>query len=143
MNASTDHAAIRGIVAAALKGLHDRDAAAITALYAPDAVFISPPLSHKVDPAARRWLGTWQGPVEREAKELGLAASGDLAVWYGFFHTSATTSGGENAAWWSERPSFSAAPATAGGSSRSTPPCHSGWTGAFLAATDLTPVSSE
>jgi len=142
MNASADHAAIRGIVAAALKGLHDRDAAAITALYAPDALIfdLAPPLSHRIDPAGlAAWLGTWQGSVEREAKELGLAASGDLAVWYGFFHTSATTSGGENAAWW-ERATIVFRRAGDGWKivqEHTSVPFR--MDGSFLAATDLTP----
>jgi ketosteroid isomerase-like protein len=103
MASHSDTESVRDTVAAMHKGLHDRDAAAVTALYAPDAVIfdLAPPLSHKVDQAElAAWLGTWKGPVMREAKELGTSVSGDLAVWHGYFHTTATTRGGEEAAWW-------------------------------------------
>jgi ketosteroid isomerase-like protein len=142
MNASADQAAIRGIVAALHKGLHDRDAAAITAHYEPDAAIfdLAPPLSHTVDRAGlAAWLGTWQGPVEREAKELGLTTSGDLAVWHGYFHTSATTPGGENAAWW-ERATIVFRRAGDGWKivqEHTSVPFR--MDGSFLAATDLTP----
>ncbi len=93
---------IRDIVAAVHKGLHDRDAAAVTAHYAPDAMIfdLAPPLSH-------RWTWRVSPPgsasgrgLSRAGGELRATVSGDLAVWHGCYTHSATTLGGERRAWW-------------------------------------------
>lgn len=103
MASDTDTSTVRDIVAAIHKGLHERDANAVTAHYAPDAVILdlAPPLSHPVNPAGlSAWIGTWQGPIACGSRELGIMVSGDLAVWHGYLHTRATTLGGERRAWW-------------------------------------------
>jgi ketosteroid isomerase-like protein len=99
----TDKTAIRAVVTAIHKALRDRDAAAVIAHYVSDAVLfdLAPPLSHTVDRSGLvAWLGTWKGPVEREARELGISVSPELAVWHGYFRTRATSTGGESATWW-------------------------------------------
>jgi ketosteroid isomerase-like protein len=142
MTAESDKTAIRDVIAAVHKGLHNRDAGAVTALYAPDAVIfdLAPPLSHAVDRAGlAAWLATWKGPVEQKAKELGVTVSGDLAVWHGYFHTTAVTSGGEPAAWW-ERATLVFRREGGGwriAQEHTSVPFH--MDGSFLAATDLTP----
>jgi ketosteroid isomerase-like protein len=103
MTTDADKTAIRAVVTAIHKGLRDGDAAAVTAHYVSDAMVfdLAPPLSHTVDRAAvAAWLGTWKGPVERQARELGITVSGDLALWHGYFRTTATTTAGDHAVWW-------------------------------------------
>ena len=61
----------------------DKDAAAIIACYAPDAVIYSlaPPLGERGldrdDLAA--WLATWNGPIHVDSQDVDLVVSGDLA----------------------------------------------------------------
>lgn len=142
MVSDTDASTVRDIVAAVHKGLHDRDAGAVTAHYAADAVIfdLAPPLSHPVDVAGlSAWIGTWQGPIACEAKELGTAVSGDLAVWHGYFHTRATTLSGERRAWW-ERATLVFSRGRDGWKivqEHTSVPFH--MDGSLLAATDLSP----
>jgi ketosteroid isomerase-like protein len=103
MTTDADKTAIRAVVTAIHKALRDRDAAAVIAHYVSDAVVfdLAPPLSHTVDRAGLvAWLSTRKGPVERKARELGITVGGDLALWHGYFRTSATTTGGDSAVWW-------------------------------------------
>jgi uncharacterized protein (TIGR02246 family) len=86
--ASRDEAEILALLGALRRAHHDKDAAAIAAAYAPDAVVcdLSPPLSHHgVDVAAKQaWLDTWDGPIEIEGRDLRLAVSDDLAFAHGY-----------------------------------------------------------
>jgi len=62
---------------------YDRDAGAIAACYAPDAVIYSlaPPLGTRgMDRnGTAAWLGTWDGPIHVDARDTALAVAGDLA----------------------------------------------------------------
>ena len=94
MGPNADAAAIRHAIEAVLRAFAARDANAVAASYAPDAVIfdLAPPLSRPVDAAEiAAWIATWRGPVVRTVRELGLDVSGDLAVWHGFIHTDTTT----------------------------------------------------
>ena len=142
MTTPTDAAAIRGTLDGMLRAFAARDARAAVAAYAPDAIIfdLAPPLSRRpsVEEIAA-WIGTWQGPLVRTTRELGLDVSGDLAVWHGYLHTAATTLGGEAAAWW-ERATFVLRPTDGGWrvvQEHTSVPFH--MDGSFLAATDLTP----
>jgi ketosteroid isomerase-like protein len=105
MAEQADKAAIRGIFEGIDKALHDRDAEAVVAGFAADALLfdLAPPLSRKIkveDVAA--WLNTWQGPVTRETHDLQITVNGELAFAHGYFRTKAITKdGGERAEWWS------------------------------------------
>lgn len=95
--------AIRTVIAELDEGLRKRDVASVARHHAADATIfdLAPPLSHRFDPAGlAAWISTWSSPVIRETRELGITVNGDLAVWHGFFHTSATTLDGEHRAWW-------------------------------------------
>jgi ketosteroid isomerase-like protein len=85
---------IRGLIEAVDKAHHDKDPAAIAAAYAADAVVsdLAPPLSHKgVDPEQKRaWLATWEGPVERESRDLKITVSGDFAFCHGYMRMGGT-----------------------------------------------------
>jgi ketosteroid isomerase-like protein len=105
MAEQADKAAIRGIIEGIDKALHDRDAEAVVAGFAADALLfdLAPPLSRKIkveDVAA--WLNTWEGPVTRETRDLEITVNGELAFAHGYFRTNAITKdGGERAEWWS------------------------------------------
>jgi ketosteroid isomerase-like protein len=104
MGTDADKTEIRAIIETIHKAYHDKNAAAIVAQYARDAVIfdLAPPLSHtgKDLPELEAWLDKWRGPVERETRDLVISVSGDLAFGHGFFRVSATTKTGEQAAWW-------------------------------------------
>lgn len=89
-----DKIAIRALIEAVNKAHHDKDAAAIAAAYAADAVVcdLAPPLSHKgIDLQQKKaWLATWEGPVERESRDLDVTVSGDLAFCHGYFRLGGT-----------------------------------------------------
>jgi ketosteroid isomerase-like protein len=105
MTEQADKAAIRGIIEGIDKALHDRDAEAVVAGFATDALLfdLAPPLSRKIkveDVAA--WLGAWEGPVTRETRDLEITVNGELAFAHGYFRTNATTKDrGERVEWWS------------------------------------------
>ena len=62
---------------------HDKDADAIVACFAPEAVIydLAPPLGRRGQDASevQAWLDTWRGPISLEAAEVELVVSGDLA----------------------------------------------------------------
>jgi len=84
-----DEAAIRLVIEAIAKAHHDKDAAAIAAPYAPDAVLydLAPPLRHlgqDLD-GVQAWLDTWEGPIENEARDFNFTIVGALALGHGYF----------------------------------------------------------
>ncbi len=102
---SKDEAAIRALVETVHKAHHSKDAAAIVAPYARDAVVfdLAPPLSHRgIDPRElEAWLDTWEGPVDLESRDFSITVSGELAFCHGFYRLSATTKAdGERAIFW-------------------------------------------
>jgi ketosteroid isomerase-like protein len=91
---SRDEADIRALLGTVNRAHHNKDAAAIAAPYARDAVVcdLAPPLSHNgIDLQEKQaWLDTWEGPIDREARDFSIAVSGDLAFCHGFFQLSGT-----------------------------------------------------
>jgi ketosteroid isomerase-like protein len=82
-----DQAEILALLGSLRQAHHDKDAAAIAACYAPDAVVgdLSPPLYHHgIDTNTKQsWLDSWDGPIELETPPGTLAIDGDLAIHYG------------------------------------------------------------
>jgi ketosteroid isomerase-like protein len=98
--------AVRDVLSALQKGMHARDAAAVTALHEPNAAIydLAPPLGDRPDEAAlAQWLASWGGPVSEEWADLEIEVSGDLALCFGYVHVSVPTKSGEEASWWTRR----------------------------------------
>ncbi len=91
---SQDEAAIRAIFESIEKAHHDKNAAAIVAPYATNALVcdLSPPLAHHgMDLAAKQaWLDSWVGPIEIASRDFAIAVSGDSAFCYGYRSMSGT-----------------------------------------------------
>ena len=91
---SRDEADIRALVETIDKAHHSKDAAAIVAPYAQDAVVcdLAPPLCHGgTDLQAKQaWLDTWEGPIDRESRDLNITVSGDFAFCHGFYRLGGT-----------------------------------------------------
>jgi ketosteroid isomerase-like protein len=91
---SKEEADIRALVESIHKAHHNKDAAAIAAPYAQDAIVcdLAPPLSHRgMDLQAKQaWLDTWEGPIDRESRDLNITVSGDFAFCHGFYRLSGT-----------------------------------------------------
>jgi ketosteroid isomerase-like protein len=91
---SKDEADIRAVVESLDKAHHNRDAAAIVAPYAQDAVVcdLAPPLSrHGMDLQAKKaWLETWEGPIDRESRDFNIIVSGESAFCHGLYRLSGT-----------------------------------------------------
>ena len=103
MNLSTSHPEIADLMEAVRQGLSNRDARAVAAAYAPDAVIfdLAPPLAHSLDAKQlANWLEGWGGPVDQQLEDFKLAVNGDLAVGHGLVHVSTRTKSGDEAAWW-------------------------------------------
>jgi len=92
--ASRDEADIRALVETFDKAFRNKDAAAIVAPYAQDAVVydLAPPLCHRgMDLQAKQaWLDTWEGPIERESRDLEITVSGAFAFCHGFYRLGGT-----------------------------------------------------
>jgi ketosteroid isomerase-like protein len=91
---SKDEADIRALIASVHQAHHNKDAAAIVAPYAKDAAIfdLAPPLSHPGMNLQEKkaWLETWDGPIDRESRDLNITVSGDFAFCYGFYRLSGT-----------------------------------------------------
>ena len=76
------------------KAHHSKDTDAIVAPYAQDAVVcdLAPPLCHRgTDLQAKQaWLDTWEGPIDRESRDLNITVSGDFAFCHGFYRLGGT-----------------------------------------------------
>jgi ketosteroid isomerase-like protein len=94
MKTDTDKAEIRAIIESVSKAHHDKDATAIIAPYAKDALIadLAPPLTHiGIDPGQKAaWLDTWEGPIGHEARDFKIEVSDDLAFCHGFYRLSGT-----------------------------------------------------
>jgi ketosteroid isomerase-like protein len=104
MTIDTEEMEIKAVLEAVRKGHHDKDAAAIGALYTPDAVIfdLAPPLAHRTDVSGlAAWLDTWEGPVGLEERDLTIEVSGGLAFCHGLSKVSATAKAdGQRRQWW-------------------------------------------
>ena len=92
--ASKDEADIRALLVTIEKAHSNKDAAAIVAPYAQDAIVcdLAPPLCHRGMnlQAKQAWLDTWEGPIERESLDLNITVSGDFAFCHGFYRLGGT-----------------------------------------------------
>src|ERR1700679_3697688 len=75
---SNDQTAIRAVIESVAQAHYDKNAAGIVAPYAPDAELYSlaPPLRHvgmKTN-EIQAWLDTWEGPIEREVRDLKIGS---------------------------------------------------------------------
>jgi uncharacterized protein (TIGR02246 family) len=94
---TTDEAEIRDVIAAQLAALHDRDPERMHATYSPDVVqyTLAPPLQHlgfDVE-AVRAWMAGFDGPIERDPKDLEVTVGGDVAFVHGLTALRATPVG--------------------------------------------------
>ena len=91
---SKDEADIQAIVESVHQAHQNKDAAALVAPYAQEAVIfnLAPPLSHLgMDLQEKQaWLDTWEGPVDCESREIDITLSGDFAFCHGFYRLSGT-----------------------------------------------------
>ena len=94
-----NEAAIGLVIEAIIKAHHDKDAAAIAAPYAADAVLydLAPPLRHLGHDLkdVQAWLDTWEGPIENEARDFSFTIIGDLALGHGYFRMAGLKKGAE------------------------------------------------
>ena len=78
-----DRAEIGALLAGLAAAHADKDAAAIAAAYAPDAVIfdLAPPLGRRGMEVAQvaAWLDTWESPIQVEAEDEALTVAGDAA----------------------------------------------------------------
>jgi ketosteroid isomerase-like protein len=87
-NQAQDEAQILALIEAVRQAHHAKDAAGIAAPYAPHAVIydLEPPLSHdgiSIE-RKRKWLDTWDSPLELAAQDFKVVISGDHAYGYGY-----------------------------------------------------------
>ena len=92
----TEHR-IREIMAAREKAMTSRDATALAAQYAPDAVAftLAPPLVHHGEDVAAReaWFAGFEGPIEYSNRDLAVVVGSDVAYCHALTHLSATPQG--------------------------------------------------
>jgi ketosteroid isomerase-like protein len=92
--ASTDEAEIFALSGALHVAHANKDPEGIAAPYAPHAVIydLEPPLSHdgiSVE-RKRKWLATWDSPIDLAAQNFKVVVSGDHAYGYGYLRMSGT-----------------------------------------------------
>jgi ketosteroid isomerase-like protein len=101
---SRDEDEILALLAALRQAHHDKDAAAIAAAYADDAIIcnLAPPLFHRgVDLKEKQaWLDTWEGPIDLEPRGYSLRISGDIAYAQGYTRLSGTKTSGQALSFW-------------------------------------------
>ena len=89
-----EEADIRALLETIEKAHSNKDAAAIVAPYARGAVVcdLAPPLCHRGMnlQVKQAWLDTWEGPIERESRDLDITVSGDFAFCHGFYRLGGT-----------------------------------------------------
>ena len=129
---SRDEADIRALVERIDKAHHSKDAAAIVAPYAQDAVVcdLAPPLCHRgTDLQAKQaWLDTWEGPIDRESRDLNITVSGDFAFCHGFYRLGGTPkAAGRPISFWMRATVCLNRDGAPGASSTSTRRCPSTW----------------
>jgi ketosteroid isomerase-like protein len=96
---SSDQAEIFALGGALHRALLNKDPEAIAAPYAPHAVIydLEPPLAHDgiSMERKRKWLETWETPIELIAQDFKVTVSGDHAWGHGFLRMRGTKKGAE------------------------------------------------
>jgi ketosteroid isomerase-like protein len=94
MHTSIAEAEIRALLDSIQEAHHAKDAAAIAAPYAANAVIfdLSPPLAHAGVNIERKqpWLDSWTTPIELESRGLKITVSGDTAFGHGLLRMRGT-----------------------------------------------------
>ena len=92
----TEHR-IREIMAAREKAMTSRDATALAAQYASDAVAftLAPPLVHHGEDVAAReaWFAGFEGPIEYSTRDLAVVVGSDVAYCHALTRLSTTPKG--------------------------------------------------
>ncbi len=101
---SADEAEILALGAALYKAHLDKNPEGIAAPFAPHAAIydLEPPLSHdgiSVE-RKRKWLATWETPIEITAENFKVVVSGDLAYGHGYLRMSGTKKGAGPVSFW-------------------------------------------
>ena len=126
-----DDADIQALIETVHKAHHNKDAAAIVAAYARDAVVfnLAPPLSHHgMDLEEKKaWLDTWEGPIEYESSDLNITVSGDFAFCHGFYRLGGTPKAAGRSVSGCARRYACIETGAPGGLFTSTHPCRSTW----------------
>lgn len=91
---SNDEMAIRAVIESVAKAHYDKNATGIVTPYAQHAEIYSlaPPLRHvgMETKEIQAWLDSWDGPIEREARDLKIAVTGDFALVHGYYRLGGT-----------------------------------------------------
>jgi ketosteroid isomerase-like protein len=102
-----DEHQIRGVLTEFTAAIRERDADAVIALLADDAVKfdLAPPLrtgpKETHDPAPlEQWFATWESPIVSEPTDLTIAVGGDIAYAYGLQHMTGKKKGGPEVDLW-------------------------------------------
>ena len=102
MTTHTDTAEIVALIERVDLAYRTKDADAVAAAYAPDAVMfdLAPPLAMAFDRTKlAEWFATWDGPLEHTWQDRRIRVSGDLGVCTALLQTRATKQG-ERAEFW-------------------------------------------
>ena len=101
---SNDEAGIRRILEDRRNALRAKDAEAFVAHDAPDILSydLAPPLATRGADlvAIRSWLGTWDGPIELDFRDLKIDVADSLAVSTGLSHMRGTKTDGSRVDLW-------------------------------------------
>ncbi len=99
-----DEAEIRTLIEGVNRAHYAKDADGIAAAYAPHALIcnLAPPLGHHgIDlREMQAWLDTWDGPIERESRDIEVTVGGDLAVARGYSRLGGTKPAGHPISLW-------------------------------------------
>jgi ketosteroid isomerase-like protein len=99
-----DQEDIRALIDRVHRAHHDKDAAAIAAPFAADALIfnLAPPLAHHgVNVQEKQaWLDSWDGPVEITPRDFEITVSGDLAFCHGYLHMRGNKKEGVEVSFW-------------------------------------------
>ena len=103
--ASRDQDEILALFDALRQAHHDKNASAIAAAYAKDAIIcdLSPPLCRRgVNVEEKQaWLNSWEGPIDLEPRDYSLTISGDIAYAQGYTRMSGTPkAAGRHVSFW-------------------------------------------
>jgi len=103
VDAIAEEVAIRCVIDAWTKGLHDKDAKAVASCLIDDPVVYSlaPPLvATDEGEGIQAWFDTWSGPIGYDLPDLEIAAAADVAFAHGLAHMTGTKTDGETPDLW-------------------------------------------